>query len=65
MLNKINWSLLREQKAELLRVISNAEDNHSIELLTGIVHLIDGVQDYAVENLDFPEKIIFGNESDT
>jgi len=64
----INWKLLRKQKLSLLEILT-AEDirkaNHrdiltveQYESIDGIIHLIDGIQDEAVEELS--EEIVFG-----
>ena len=51
----IDWKLLREEKQELLHF---AEANSDI--LYGIVHMIDDIQDYAVDVLKYDEKEVFG-----
>lgn len=57
-LNKINWRLLAHQKLALLTTIDRAEhDDHDLALipaeaqsdLSGIVHLIDWLQDLGAE----------------
>jgi hypothetical protein len=53
-INKIDWELLRQQKEFLL--------NHGADEAMGIAHLIDAVQDYAVE-LGIGEENAFGAES--
>ena len=54
----MDWKLLREQKAELLNRIDDSD------LLMGIVHLIDGIQDHAVDVLGYDEKEIFNLEQE-
>ena len=60
--NKIDWSELRNQKRTLLETI-NYVDEVDIEIgerepidtvnyLTGILHLIDALQDFAVDELE-------------
>lgn len=55
----IDWALLRKQKKSLMEVIvpyfGEIEEN-----LTGILHLIDNIQDSAVESGKWTEKEIFG-----
>lgn len=55
----IDWSELRNQKRELLQVIDNMEgsENGSADLLYGILHLIDAMQDYAVDELEIIDGI--------
>ena len=54
--NSINWSLLREQKQWLL----DQESEHA----DGLVHLIDAIQDQAVDNGDASELEVFGVNSE-
>ena len=57
----IDWPLLRQQKVHLLSAIDNASnysDQAECEGLTGILHLLDAIQDAAAE--DFGEDIVFG-----
>jgi hypothetical protein len=49
-----DWELLRRQKLWLL-----GQDN---ELATGVVHLIDAIQDEAVDGGEFDKKLVFGED---
>jgi hypothetical protein len=64
--SKIDWADLKVQKAELLQTIDNLEgtENGSAENLYGILHLIDSIQDYAVDELGIPEKDVFDLHED-
>lgn len=50
----IDWVLLGKQKADLVEIIGQrseavedlAEEDWQVQSLTGILHLIDGVQDF-------------------
>jgi len=69
---KVNWELLRRQKLALLRAITDlvflpspgttakgsAKLQRNQNLLRGIVHLIDDIQDQAAETIG--EKKVFG-----
>jgi hypothetical protein len=67
-IHNIDWKQLRNQKASLLDVMrlldyfnsptlsSQAEDLH------GILHLIDAVQDAAVDEYGYSEKEVFHTE---
>ena len=57
----INWALLRSQKLTLLQVISVSPPTVAQDL-TGILHLIDHVQDEAAANSDIGVKEVFGEE---
>ena len=61
----IDWTKLREQKISLLTVIGILDKDSDLEKdLTGILHLIDGIQDHAV-NIDLiDETIVFGVEEE-
>ena len=71
----INWELLKKQKSDLLDILSYDEslqlnDPVSIqqkESLEGILNLIDGIQDYAVDSGQFDkhEVLNLSDEEDT
>ena len=48
----IDWSLLREQKAWLL--------THDCDEASGLIHLVDSIQDNAVALYMFTEDQVFG-----
>jgi hypothetical protein len=54
-----DWKMLREQKQTLLNVIG-AADTTAQEHLTGILHLIDSIQDSAAGNPNIGAEIVFG-----
>jgi hypothetical protein len=58
---KIDWALLRSQKLTLLQVISVSPPTVA-EDLTGILHLIDHLQDEAAANSEIGIKAVFGEE---
>ena len=53
----VDWTLLRSQKLTLMQVIATSPPTVA-EDLTGILHLIDSLQDEAA--LFFGEGVIFG-----
>lgn len=60
-IRNINWELLRKQKATLVEVLilgdlSRREKND----LDGIVHLLDSLQDYVVDEMLVDEELVFG-----
>ena len=61
---KIDFSELRIQKRELLRVIAERNLPDSEDDLDGIVHLIDTIQDYVCDELGYNENEVFDLESD-
>ena len=57
-IKNIDWKLLRKQKRTLLKTIiemDKGDDNPDVDDLDGILHLIDNLQDYAVDVLGLPE----------
>lgn len=63
---KIDFTTLRGQKRTLLDVIDKLEkgckDQLEIDDLTGILHLIDAIQDYAVDELGVNEMHVYDFE---
>jgi len=63
---KIDFTTLRGQKRTLLDVINKLEegckDQLEIDDLTGILHLIDAIQDYAVDELGVNEMHVYDFE---
>jgi len=55
----IDFTVLKEQKAELLKIMSETKSQKQFENLEGIVNLIDGIQDHAVEELGIDENLIY------
>lgn len=57
---KIDWPLLREQKAELIQAIQHSGDPDG----WGLVHLLDDIQDQAVDKCGLSEELVFGDLSE-
>lgn len=58
--NQMDWSLLRNQKRTLISVMSkHILDEQENDYLQGIVHLIDALQDFAVDELEKDESEVF------
>jgi hypothetical protein len=58
---KIDWALLRSQKLTLLQVIMTSPPTVA-EDLTGILHLIDHIQNEAAANSEIGIKEVFGDD---
>ena len=58
-LKNIDFKDLKKQKKTLLEVISRAETQKEADNLNGILHLIDSIQDIAVDEYDYKEKTVF------
>jgi hypothetical protein len=69
-IQKIDWELLKGQKTVLLKIIDEIEKQkqpiailtvpiETAEALNGILHLIDSLQDYAVDECGLDEKKVF------
>jgi hypothetical protein len=65
LINGIDWELLKKQKKTLLNVIDSKFNSEPmlkksvIEDLTGILNLVDSIQDYAVDVMGVDEKTVF------
>ena len=62
----IDWALLRSQKHTLLQTIAVLQGTSAFtaaEDLTGILHLIDNLQDEAAANSEIGIKAVFGEEA--
>jgi hypothetical protein len=60
--NNIDWPLLRKQKYTLIAVIEYLRESNVhllVDDLNGIVHLIDEIQDYAVDVTGVDETQVF------
>lgn len=55
-ISRMNWGLLIEQKEWLL--------NDGSDEAMGLAHVIDAMQDYAVDELGIDEDIVFNNIND-
>jgi hypothetical protein len=61
----IDWKLLRVQKAALLDLaLSGRVSETEMELLTGVLHLLDYIQDEAAANSEIGIKQVFGESPD-
>ena len=61
-ITKIDWVLLKNQKSSLLETITKAEQVGNKELtddLEGILHIIDALQDYAVDSMGLSDEEVF------
>lgn len=58
----MDWELLRKQKATFVQVMNTilVEHEHLLDTFQGILHLIDAVQDHAVDVMGEPEELVFG-----
>lgn len=65
MIKNIDWKSLREQKAELLDLLDEPDKHklsfNKMDALKGVVNLIDGIQDYAVDCRNIEVGIVFGD----
>ena len=67
MVDNIDYPLLRQQKLTLLKVIDRSSAfryKQEEEDLTGILHLIDSIQEDAVDEEGIPETEVFGESKD-
>jgi hypothetical protein len=67
-LKAIDWSKLRRQKKYLLTRLeknkgSNGASSYEKGVLTGLLHLLDNIQEYAVEELKQDPAAVWGAEA--
>lgn len=64
----LDFSLLRTQKQDILDLIEKLKKKKNnectVKSLDGIIHLIDFIQDQAVDKNGLPEEVIFGKEDE-
>ena len=61
---KIDYSLLREQKKQLYVAMENSKSNDANECLEGILNLIESLQDFVVDELRYAEIMVFGGDGE-
>ena len=62
---RVDWKMLRKQKLDLLNVIVIRDiGGKQLESLQGILHLLDALQDEAVEQGEASEEEVFGKATD-
>lgn len=61
-IKKIDFTSLRTQKSTLIEVMNTVTTVEQAQQLEGILHLIDAIQDYAVDELGVPEMHVFDFE---
>jgi len=61
---QIDWVVLKKQKEDLLKVIDENSNSETKDSLTGILNLIDSIQDHAVDVMGMSEKIVFNLEDE-
>ena len=60
-ITRIDWEMLKEQKAHFVSVIYSGElKSDQKEALEGILHLLDAIQDHAVDSMGISEEEVFG-----
>ena len=57
-LGQLDMDMLRKQKSVLMRKIVDASKADAAAM-QGIVYILDSIQDYAVDNLGYPENMVF------
>ena len=60
-IKNMDWKQLQEQKLALMAIIKYSEENIPLLVseLNGILHVIDAVQDCAVDELGISEDVVF------
>jgi hypothetical protein len=63
-IEKIDFTTLRTQKSALLTAMRKICNDKESDDLDGIVHLIDAIQDYAVDIMGISEMLVFDFEKE-
>lgn len=63
-IQKMDWSILREQKETLLNIINWNKLPLLNDNLQGIVHILDAIQDYAVDVAGYSETDVYLFDTD-
>ena len=58
LLDAVDWEMLSQQKATLLKVMDKLSDEELSDL-KGILHLLDNIQDFAVDTLGMSQGLVF------
>lgn len=63
-IGKIDLPMLRDQKTAILLIRSEVLSEEQEYALTGIINLIDAIQDYAVDVMGVPKNVVFNLTED-
>ena len=63
-IRRIDWEQLKSQKLLVLEAIDDTNSERIADALTGILHLIDDIQDHAVDVMGINEKTVFNLSED-
>lgn len=58
-ITRIDWILLRQQKAHINSIKRANLTDLQVESLEGILNLIDAIQDYAIDAMGLSEEEVF------
>ena len=61
---KVDLTLLRKQKGVLLSYIDVSNNDDYADMVNGLLSLIDGIQDKAIEENGFAEEDVFNLNSE-
>ena len=61
-INMMDWELLRGQKLSILNICEKVLTPEQIENITGVISILDAIQDYAVDVAGVDEGIVFNNK---
>ena len=58
-IEKIDFDLLKKQKSKLFDIIRDSDNIETVDLLEGLIVLINSIQDIAVDEYNYNENEIF------
>lgn len=58
-IKEIDFDLLKKQKSKLLDIIRDCDNIETVDLMEGLITLIDKIQDIAVDDYGYIENEVF------
>ena len=56
---RTNWRQLQKQKRYLMKLADEAQSAHGMNMLGGVIHFLDEIQDLAVDHCGIPDEEVF------
>ncbi len=57
---EINFDLLKNQKLELTKIVENTENKEQVEMLKGVINLLNNIQYQSLDQDGLDEVAVFG-----
>lgn len=65
LIENMDWVLFNDQKEFLINMYNKTSSSSIkvLELLDGIINMMDAIQDYAVDEMGMDERVVFDTDS--